>query len=232
MSEGGSSSPSNTPIDLDRRSQTGGKFLKRFQRSICLVLLGVPSLDELEKIVNKNKNKKNQKDDKDQKDDKYQKDDKEQKDEEDDPKWPELRKDLTDRTNNVNVVAALVVASAAVFLSAPFPTHISRWDPVFPYFCMLLGFGAAMLAIVSGFVQVVLLSAIGPEDIRVRVVLSYSISSLISADALWLQPTTIVGKQHETDTLAPFLSIRVATQLAASCVIICWHRIHGGYLAR
>ncbi|KAI6162877.1 hypothetical protein EDD17DRAFT_1573215 [Pisolithus thermaeus] len=134
--------------------------------AICLVLLGVPSLDELEKIVNKNKNKKNQKDDTDQEDDKYQKNDKEQKDEEDHPKWPELRKDLTDRTNNVNVVAALVVASAAVFLSAPFPTPISRWDPVFPYFCMLLGFGAAMLAIVSGFVQVVLLSAIGPEDIR------------------------------------------------------------------
>ncbi|KAI6128654.1 hypothetical protein EDD16DRAFT_73420 [Pisolithus croceorrhizus] len=151
--------------------------------AICLVLLGVPSLDELEKIVNKNKNKKNQKDDTDQEDDKYQKNDKEQKDEEDHPKWPELRKDLTDRTNNVNVVAALVVASAAVFLSAPFPTPISRWDPVFPYFCMLLGFGAAMLAIVSGFVQVVLLSAIGPEDIRVRVALIHSISLLISADA-------------------------------------------------
>ncbi|KAI6162881.1 hypothetical protein EDD17DRAFT_1573244 [Pisolithus thermaeus] len=56
--------------------------------------------------------------------------------------------------------------SASVFLSAPFPTPISRWDSVFPYFCMLLGFGAAMLAVVSGFAQVILLSAMGPEDIR------------------------------------------------------------------
>ncbi|KAI6146595.1 hypothetical protein EDD17DRAFT_1767601 [Pisolithus thermaeus] len=167
MTEGGHSSAPYATINLDRRSETQDKFLKRLRRSVCLILLGVPSLEELEKIVDKNKKERE-----------------DNKDEKDEPKWSELKKDLTDRTSNVCVVAALVVASASVFLSAPFPTPISRWDSVFPYFCMLLGFGAAMLAIVSGFVQVVLVSAIGPEDIRVRVTLSYSISLLISADVL------------------------------------------------
>ncbi|KAI6015859.1 hypothetical protein BKA83DRAFT_4340021 [Pisolithus microcarpus] len=128
------------PINLDRRLETQDEFVTRFLRTVFLIFLGVPSFEELKEIV--------------------------EEDNEDQPKWSDIKKDLIDRTNNINVVAALVVATASVFLSAPFPTPTSRWDSVFPYFCMLFGFGAGMLTIVSGFAQMVVLGVLGPRDIR------------------------------------------------------------------
>lgn len=81
--------------------------------------------------------------------------------------WSELRKVLTDRINSTSVVAGLVVTSSAVFLTTPPPVpHITRWDVEFPYCCMILGFEAAMLAIISGFAGIVGLSMIGPTDVK------------------------------------------------------------------
>ncbi|KAI5982421.1 hypothetical protein EDD15DRAFT_2377831 [Pisolithus albus] len=128
------------PTNLDRRLETRDEFVTRFLRTVFLIFLGVPSFEELGQVVDE--------------------------DNEDLPKWSDIKRDLIDRTNNVNVVAALVVATASVFLSAPFPTSTSRWDSVFPYFCMLVGFGAGMLTIVSGFAQMVVLGVLGPRDIR------------------------------------------------------------------
>ncbi|KAI6097862.1 hypothetical protein F5141DRAFT_1254732 [Pisolithus sp. B1] len=121
----------------DRR-QVGGVW-RRLAASIFLVFLGALSLEELQHIAEKADKK----------------------------EWNELKKNLTDRTNNINVVAALVVASSAVFLSTPAPTErLSWWNIKLPYFCMQLGFGCAMLAVVSGFSEVVFLSMMGPTDIR------------------------------------------------------------------
>ncbi|KAI6096636.1 hypothetical protein F5141DRAFT_568653 [Pisolithus sp. B1] len=130
---------SNPPCDLthfDRRDINGIKG--RLRASVCLVLLGAPSFEKLQEIIKKDK-----------------------------AAWSKIKKVLTDRTNNVNVVAALVVASSASFVTTTASTpHISQWNPEFPYFCMLGGFGCAMLAIVSGFAQVIFLSMIGPRDIE------------------------------------------------------------------
>ncbi|KAI5987182.1 hypothetical protein EDD15DRAFT_1501516 [Pisolithus albus] len=110
----------------------------RLRASVCLVLLGAPSLEKLQEIVRKDK-----------------------------AAWSEIKKVLIDRTNNVNVVAALVVASSASFVTTTASTpHISQWNIVFPYFCVLGGFGCAMLAIVSGFAQTIFLSMMGPRDIE------------------------------------------------------------------
>ncbi|KAI6133961.1 hypothetical protein EV401DRAFT_1910781 [Pisolithus croceorrhizus] len=121
----------------DRRQVDG--VWKRLVASIFLVFLGALSLEELQHIAEKV----------------------------DKTEWNELKKVLTDRTNNINVVAALVVASSAVFLSTPAPTgRLSWWNVKFPYFCMQLGFGCAMLAVVSGYSEVVFLSMMGPTDIQ------------------------------------------------------------------
>ncbi|KAI6114588.1 hypothetical protein EDD16DRAFT_1709226 [Pisolithus croceorrhizus] len=106
--------------------------------AVCLVLLGAPSFEKLQEIIKKDK-----------------------------AAWSKIKKVLTDRTNNVNVVAALVVASSASFVTTTASTpYISQWNPEFPYFCMLGGFGCAMLVIVSGFAQVIFLSMIGSRDIE------------------------------------------------------------------
>ncbi|KAI6128630.1 hypothetical protein EDD16DRAFT_72797 [Pisolithus croceorrhizus] len=121
----------------DRR-QLGGVW-KRLAASIFLVFLGGLSFEELQHIAEKADKK----------------------------EWNELKKDLTDRTNNINVVAALVVASSAEFLTTPAPTERLYWYNIkFPYFCMQLGFGCAVLAVVSGLSKVVFLSMMGPTDIQ------------------------------------------------------------------
>ncbi|KAI6162903.1 hypothetical protein EDD17DRAFT_531866 [Pisolithus thermaeus] len=149
----------------DRR-QLGGVW-KRLAASIFLVFLGGLSFEELQHIAEKADKK----------------------------EWNELKKDLTDRTNNINVVAALVVASSAEFLTTPAPTERLYWYNIkFPYFCMQLGFGCAVLAVVSGLSKVVFLSMMGPTDIQVSVTLSYSIL-LLTPIAL---PTTINPRGHGT----------------------------------
>lgn len=98
------------PTNLDRRLETQDEFVTRFLRTVCLIFLGVPSFEELKEIVDE--------------------------DNKDLPKWSDIKKDLIDRTNNINVVAALVVA------------YVTNW------------------VVLAGFVQMVLLSVMGPRDIR------------------------------------------------------------------
>ncbi|KAI6105947.1 hypothetical protein EDD16DRAFT_1632924 [Pisolithus croceorrhizus] len=130
------STSSDDPATFDRRDVDG--VTGRLRASLCLVLLGAPSLEKLQDIAEKDK-----------------------------AVWSEIKQVLTDRTNNINVVAALVVASSASYVTTTASTpHISQWNPEFPYFCVLGGFGCAMLAIVSGFAQVIFLSMMGPRDIE------------------------------------------------------------------
>lgn len=149
----------------DRRAADGTK--ERLQRSVLLFLLGAPSLERLQQIIDEEDTEKKK-----------------------EKSWSELRNVLTDRTNNINVVSALVVASSSVFLSTPAPTpHMSLWNADFPYFCMLLGFGCAMLAIVSGFAEIVCLSLIGPEDIRLareRTLTRVALLVLLMLPLAWL----------------------------------------------
>ncbi|KAI5987181.1 hypothetical protein EDD15DRAFT_1501645 [Pisolithus albus] len=130
------STSSDNPATFDRRSVDS--TTERLRASFCLVLLGAPSLERLQDIVEKDK-----------------------------AAWSEIKQVLTDRTNNINVVAALVVASSASYVTTVASTpHISQWNIVFPYFCVLGGFGCAMLAIVSGFAQTIFLSMMGVRDIE------------------------------------------------------------------
>ncbi|KAI6097820.1 hypothetical protein EDD16DRAFT_1598188 [Pisolithus croceorrhizus] len=130
------STSSDDPATFDRRDVDG--VTERLRASLCLVFLGAPSLEKLQDMAEKDK-----------------------------AVWAEIKQVLTDRTNNINVVAALVVASSASYVTTTASTpHISQWNPEFPYFCVLGGFGCAMLAIVSGFAQVIFLSMMGPRDIE------------------------------------------------------------------
>ncbi|KAI6106067.1 hypothetical protein EDD16DRAFT_1713803 [Pisolithus croceorrhizus] len=142
----------------DRRAANGTG--ERLQRSVLLFLLGAPSAARLQQIIIE--------EEMGQEEETEKKGSKEKS-------WSELRKVLTDRMNSTNVVAGLVVTSSAVFLTTPPPVpHITRWDVEFPYCCMILGFEAAMLAIISGFAGIVGLSMVGPTDVKVSVVLSPS----------------------------------------------------------
>ncbi|KAI5984256.1 hypothetical protein EDC04DRAFT_2615789 [Pisolithus marmoratus] len=105
--------------------------------AVFLVLLGAPSLEILHQISVDKKEK-----------------------------WTELKQVLTDRTTNINVVSALLVASCASYITTPPPTDISSWHPQFPYVCMLGSYGCAMLSIVFGFIQMLYLSIMGPGDIK------------------------------------------------------------------
>ncbi|KAI5994751.1 hypothetical protein EDD15DRAFT_758488 [Pisolithus albus] len=156
------------PTNLDRRLETRDEFVTRFLRTVFLIFLGVPSFEELGQVADE--------------------------DNEDLPKWSDIKRDLIDRTNNVNVVAALVVATASVFLSAPFPTSTSRWDSVFPYFCMLFGFGAGMLTIVSGFAQMVVLAL--PLPLLILAALSVGVGFMAAVwfgDVLWIKVLLTAG---------------------------------------
>lgn len=123
-------------MPADRRQTSGAK--ERLKQSFFLYLLGAPSLKALHVISQK----------------------------QDQKEYSEIIKDLTERTNNVNVIAALVIASSAVYVAAGPPTDISTWDPQFPYFCMLASYGGGMLAIIAGFAQIIFLSIMGPGDIN------------------------------------------------------------------
>ncbi|KAI6040499.1 hypothetical protein EDC04DRAFT_2676701 [Pisolithus marmoratus] len=142
-----------TPV-FDRRKDPSlnvAPIERRLKQTICLAFLGAPSLDELAKMS------------------------------EDSGQWSEFKALLTDRSNNVGVIAALVVTSSAVYVAANPPTDISKWLPQFPYVCMLASYGAGMLSIVFSFAHVIFLSFMGPGDIDVSVALGYSIPSLSPA---------------------------------------------------
>ncbi|KAI6011361.1 hypothetical protein EDC04DRAFT_2959213 [Pisolithus marmoratus] len=126
-----------TPV-FDRRKDPSlnvATIGRRLKQTIYLSFLGAPSLDELAKMS------------------------------EDSGQWSEFKALLTDRSNNVGVIAALVVTSSAVYVAANPPTDLSKWLPQFPYVCMLASYGAGMLSIVFSFAQVVFLSFMGPGDI-------------------------------------------------------------------
>ncbi|KAI6040493.1 hypothetical protein EDC04DRAFT_2894023 [Pisolithus marmoratus] len=110
-------------------------IMTRLQQTIYLAFLGVPSLDELEKISKQR------------------------------GQWSEFKALLTDRTNNVGVIAALVVTSSAVYVAATPPTDISKWLRQFSYIFMITSYGSGMLSIVFSFAQVIYLSFMGPGDV-------------------------------------------------------------------
>ncbi|KAI6011359.1 hypothetical protein EDC04DRAFT_777712 [Pisolithus marmoratus] len=188
-------------MPADRRQTSGAK--ERLKQSFFLYLLGAPSLKALHVISQK----------------------------QDQKEYSEIIKDLTERTNNVNVIAALVIASSAVYVAAGPPTDISTWDPQFPYFCMLASYGGGMLAIIAGFAQIIFLSIMGPGDINVSMALSCSMFSLILVAPV-LQPTTIGGRHKQTQICGPFHVANTATLPPAYCSTTCWRWMDWGCLAR
>ncbi|KAI6040492.1 hypothetical protein EDC04DRAFT_1490652 [Pisolithus marmoratus] len=141
--------PPSEVLEEEPKPPSVAPIVTRLKQTIYLAFLGAPSLDELRKISR------------------------------DKGQWSEFKKLLTDRTNNVNVIAVLVVTSSAVYVAANPPTNISTWHAQFPYVCMLGSYGGGMLSIVFGISQIVYLSFMGPADIDVSVALGYSIFFLI-----------------------------------------------------
>ncbi|KAI5984259.1 hypothetical protein EDC04DRAFT_2834108 [Pisolithus marmoratus] len=123
-------------VPIEFNRRDAPSAVARLQQSAFLILVGAPSLELLHQI-SENKER-----------------------------WPQLKQLLTDRTTNVTVVGALLVASCASFITTPPPTDISSWHPQFPYVCMLGAYGCAMLSIVFGFIQILFLGIIGPGDIK------------------------------------------------------------------
>ncbi|KAI6040519.1 hypothetical protein EDC04DRAFT_1491935 [Pisolithus marmoratus] len=95
--------------------------------------------------------------------------------------WPELSKRLSGRTQNINVVGALAVATAAVFLTtdAPDGVLLINWNRELPYFCLAACAGCGMLAVMSGLGVIVFLDGTDHESIKVSAILGYSILLLI-----------------------------------------------------
>ncbi|KAI6040525.1 hypothetical protein EDC04DRAFT_1492030 [Pisolithus marmoratus] len=85
-----------------------------------------------------------------------------------DKKWPEFRERLSDRTENINVVGALAVATAAVFLttSAPDGVLLINWNRELPYFCLAACGGCGMLSVMSGLGLIVYLNGADHNSIQ------------------------------------------------------------------
>ncbi|KAI6026879.1 hypothetical protein PISMIDRAFT_648546 [Pisolithus microcarpus 441] len=70
--------------------------------------------------------------------------------EKDKQEWTELKRRLTERTANINVISSLAVAACATFLTTAPPTNIAEWTHVFPYICIGGAIGCSLLAVVTG----------------------------------------------------------------------------------
>ncbi|KAI6040502.1 hypothetical protein EDC04DRAFT_2894031 [Pisolithus marmoratus] len=149
----------SNPSDVltDFDRRTASGAMDRLQQSVLLILLGAPSLEILHQISVDKKDK-----------------------------WTELKQVLTDRTTNINVVSALLVASCASYITTPPPTDISSWHPQFPYVCMLGSYGCAMLSIVFGFIQILYVSIMGPGDIKAAQTSTFKLHAVLALDLLEL----------------------------------------------
>ncbi|KAI6114608.1 hypothetical protein EDD16DRAFT_1598372 [Pisolithus croceorrhizus] len=64
--------------------------------------------------------------------------------------WTELKRRLTERTANTNVVGSLAVAACATFLTATPSTNVVDWTHEFPYICIGGSVGCVLLSIITG----------------------------------------------------------------------------------
>ncbi|KAI5999018.1 hypothetical protein EDC04DRAFT_1097000 [Pisolithus marmoratus] len=82
--------------------------------------------------------------------------------------WSELSKRLNDRTENINVVGALAVATSAVFLTtnAPNGVRFVNWNRDVPYFYLSACGGCGMLAVMSGLGLIVFLNGTDHASIK------------------------------------------------------------------
>lgn len=67
-----------------------------------------------------------------------------------DKRWETQRQLMIDRTTNINTVSALVLPTAAAFLTTSSPTAIVDWSHTLPYVCFLAGGVFATLSLLSG----------------------------------------------------------------------------------
>ncbi|KAL0566244.1 hypothetical protein V5O48_015776 [Marasmius crinis-equi] len=78
--------------------------------------------------------------------------------------WDEFTRRYTERTNRMMVVAGLLLASSAVFLSTlPPRPDIANYILRGPYICMLCAFGLLIGAIIYASVQDVIVSQVRPS---------------------------------------------------------------------
>ncbi|KAI6040517.1 hypothetical protein EDC04DRAFT_1491854 [Pisolithus marmoratus] len=82
--------------------------------------------------------------------------------------WSKLSERLNNRTENINVVGALAVATAAVFLTtnAPDGVLLINWNRELPYFCLAACGGCGMLAVMSGLGLIVYLNGTDHDSIK------------------------------------------------------------------
>lgn len=123
-----------------------------FSRFFLLVVLGIPSLQTLFQMSEK----------------------------EDHKEWNELRQRLTNRVTVVNVVSSLFITVTASYLTSPPPTTFVTWHHKVPYIFIGAASACAVLAVFSGFGLYISLNAMRPETLRVSVpsVIDFSSSLL------------------------------------------------------
>lgn len=111
-----------------------------FSRFFLLVVLGIPSLQTLFQMSEK----------------------------EDHKEWNELRQRLTNRVTVVNVVSSLFITVTASYLTSPPPTTFVTWHHKVPYIFIGAASACAVLAVFSGFGLYISLNAMRPETLRER----------------------------------------------------------------
>ncbi|KAI6162868.1 hypothetical protein EDD17DRAFT_1573029 [Pisolithus thermaeus] len=86
--------------------------------------------------------------------------------EKDGPEWTELKRRLTERTANINVVASLAVAACATFLTATPSTSVADWTHEFPYVCIGGSVGCALLSVITGLGLLVFLNIMSAQHLK------------------------------------------------------------------
>ncbi|KAI6097836.1 hypothetical protein F5141DRAFT_450953 [Pisolithus sp. B1] len=80
--------------------------------------------------------------------------------------WTELKRRLTERTANTNVVGSLAVAACATFLTATPSTNVVDWTHEFPYICIGGSVGCALLSIITGLGLLVFLNIMSAQHLK------------------------------------------------------------------
>lgn len=112
-------------------------IIDRVRQCIFLTLLGEPSLESVIETAEKDKQE-----------------------------WTELKRRLTERTANINVISSLAVAACATFLTTVPPTNIAEWTHVFPYIYIGGAIGCSLLAVVTGLGLLIFLNVMSPQHLK------------------------------------------------------------------
>ncbi|KAI5991327.1 hypothetical protein EDC04DRAFT_2812338 [Pisolithus marmoratus] len=80
--------------------------------------------------------------------------------------WNELKRRLTERTANINVIGSLGVGACASFLTTTPPTTLADWNHVFPYAFIGASMWCSVLSVITGLSLLVFLNVFSIEHLQ------------------------------------------------------------------